>query len=63
MGSLPEFTEREAATGVICEECEINYVDSSALDSVQLADAELLFCPQCGIAVAVILSGAKRKSA
>lgn len=54
---IPEFKSMDITPGITCEHCGLSYVNAEALERVRLADAELLFCMQCGVAIAVIQNG------
>ncbi len=55
MEPIKELGSNDVWMGLACERCSLAFLDRNALDSVRLADAELLFCPQCGQHLAAIL--------
>lgn len=52
---LPEYAKCEVKAGLRCENCDLTYASADHLDHVRLADAELLFCPECSTAIAVVM--------
>lgn len=63
---IPEFKNATITPGLTCSECGMSYVNADNLHRIKLADAELIFCKECGMALAAVQleeSRSLRKSA
>ena len=62
MDKIIEYRKNDSWTATSCTKCGLGLLNRKAARSVHFADAELLFCPNCGMHIASIVANQSNKA-